>query len=253
MSTFDASQVRRVQQGVATGGQFATQPKTESPVELEAGPQPLAEGTRAAIRNPWDSNGSWLHGEVTHDVPGFPDKIGVRLPAADTVYVTDPADVLVDVDPWEYEGDDVDTLAQAFSWNAKDWESYHDGRGEREQEQAFEAGKSEATELEHPAGAGTVQTWVGDDGVPVFQIDTHATGRVRVNLNDAPVFDGDPEADSSASEKLEKIKELLGGYEPFTSSEDTLSVYDDEDAHRLHLETAAAKLDAIAEALRTLA
>ncbi|WP_156250935.1 hypothetical protein [Pseudactinotalea terrae] len=251
MTTFDESQVRRVQHGVSTGGQFATQPKAESGVELAAVPQPLAEGTQAAIRNPWDSNGSWLHGQVTYDVPGFPDKIGIRLPAADTVYVTDPADILADVDPWEYDGDDVDTLAQAFSWSAKDWESYHDSREAREQEQAFEAGKSEATELEHPAGAGTVQTWVGDDGVPVFQIDSNATGRIRVNLNDAPVWDGDPETDESASAKLEKIEELLAGYEPFTSSADRLSVFDDDDAHRAHLETAAAKLDALVKAMRS--
>lgn len=48
---------------------------------------------------------------------------------------------------------------------------------------------------EHPAGAGTVSMWTGEqDGVPVFQIDTASDGgRLRINVNDAPVWDADPE------------------------------------------------------------
>lgn len=45
-----------------------------------------------------------------------------------------------------------------------------------------------------------VAAWRGCDGVPVVQIDTDATvhtGRVRINLNDAPVWDGDPEGEPS--------------------------------------------------------
>jgi hypothetical protein len=50
-------------------------------------------------------------------------------------------------------------------------------------------------ELTHPSGAGRMSTYVGEaDGVPVFQIDTEASGRIRINLNDGtPVYDGDPE------------------------------------------------------------
>lgn len=33
------------------------------------------------------------------------------------------------------------------------------------------------------------------DGVTVVQIDTEVPGRVRINLNDADVWDGDPERD----------------------------------------------------------
>ena len=35
--------------------------------------------------------------------------------------------------------------------------------------------------------------WTGADGAVVFQIDTtEDTGHIRVNVNDAPVFDQDP-------------------------------------------------------------
>jgi hypothetical protein len=46
-------------------------------------------------------------------------------------------------------------------------------------------------------GAGFhVHVFTGDDGVPVVQIDTNEdTGRIRVNINDAPVWDGDPVTD----------------------------------------------------------
>lgn len=41
-----------------------------------------------------------------------------------------------------------------------------------------------------------VGVWTSDlDGVTVVQIDTGASGRLRINLNDADVWDGDPDAD----------------------------------------------------------
>lgn len=43
-----------------------------------------------------------------------------------------------------------------------------------------------------------VAAWRGTDGVPVVQIDTAGTpntGRLRINLNDAPVWDGDPDGE----------------------------------------------------------
>lgn len=39
-----------------------------------------------------------------------------------------------------------------------------------------------------------VRSWVGDDGAIVVQVDTSPTsGHVRVNLNDAVLFDADPD------------------------------------------------------------
>lgn len=71
--------------------------------------------------------------------------------------------------------------------------------------------------LAHPSGAGEVQTWMGEDGVPVFQIDTTGPGqRVRINLNDGPpIWDGNPEADQPATAALEEIDAILpeGGAE----------------------------------------
>lgn len=43
----------------------------------------------------------------------------------------------------------------------------------------------------------TVAAWVSDlDGTLVVQVDTEQAGRrIRINLNDAPVWDGNPETD----------------------------------------------------------
>lgn len=46
----------------------------------------------------------------------------------------------------------------------------------------------------HAAQLPAVTTFFGTDGVMVVQIDTGGTpGRVRVNLNEAPIYDADPE------------------------------------------------------------
>lgn len=45
-----------------------------------------------------------------------------------------------------------------------------------------------------------VASWRGTDGVPVIQIDTAGdpgTGRLRINLNDGTVWDGDPNGDQT--------------------------------------------------------
>lgn len=57
-----------------------------------------------------------------------------------------------------------------------------------------------ALEVELPNGGTiTIAAWVSDlDGVNVVQIDTSAgdpPNRIRINLNEAPVWDGDPDAD----------------------------------------------------------
>ncbi|WP_396908880.1 hypothetical protein [Mycolicibacterium sp.] len=43
-----------------------------------------------------------------------------------------------------------------------------------------------------------VQTWTSErDGTLVVQVDTHEdTGRIRINLNDGPIWDGDPDTDN---------------------------------------------------------
>lgn len=47
---------------------------------------------------------------------------------------------------------------------------------------------------EAPAGIESVTTFVSDDGVDAVQIDTHpGGGRLRINLNDGAIWDGDPE------------------------------------------------------------
>lgn len=43
-----------------------------------------------------------------------------------------------------------------------------------------------------------VNVWVGDDGTTVVQVDTvRETGRLRINLNDSPVWDGNPDTDEA--------------------------------------------------------
>lgn len=64
-----------------------------------------------------------------------------------------------------------------------------------------------------------IGVWVSDlDGVPVVQIDTtDALGRIRINLNEAPVFDRDPDAQQSTerwdvhdiADELEDVKTML--------------------------------------------
>lgn len=52
-------------------------------------------------------------------------------------------------------------------------------------------------EFELPGGV-EVAAWYGADGEMVVNVETQAgTGRVRVNLNEAVLFDGDPERDGA--------------------------------------------------------
>lgn len=46
-----------------------------------------------------------------------------------------------------------------------------------------------------------VQMWLGHDGVTVVQIDVPpGVGRVRVNLNEGAIWDGDPDTDEAPGE-----------------------------------------------------
>lgn len=52
-----------------------------------------------------------------------------------------------------------------------------------------------------------VNTWFGEDDTPVVQIDTHrGHGRLRINLNDGVVWDGDPETDERPGKNAELIE-----------------------------------------------
>lgn len=53
-----------------------------------------------------------------------------------------------------------------------------------------------------PGGEVLVSAYVSDvDGVPVIQVDTNpGSGRLRVNLNDGTLWDGDPDTDGPADE-----------------------------------------------------
>ena len=43
-----------------------------------------------------------------------------------------------------------------------------------------------------------VNVWVGHDGTTVVQVDTNSdTGRIRINLNDGILWDGNPDTDDS--------------------------------------------------------
>lgn len=49
-----------------------------------------------------------------------------------------------------------------------------------------------------------VRMWLNADGAPTVQVDTpDAAGRLRVNLNDSAVFDGDPAHEHVFTEKTE--------------------------------------------------
>ena len=52
-----------------------------------------------------------------------------------------------------------------------------------------------------------VDTWFGEDDVPVVQIDTpELHGRLRINLNDGVVWDGDPETDERPGKNAELVE-----------------------------------------------
>lgn len=58
-----------------------------------------------------------------------------------------------------------------------------------------------------------ISTYYGSDGVPVAEIDTGLIeGRLRINLNDAPIWDGDPETDERPGANLLEtdVREIRG-------------------------------------------
>lgn len=173
--------------GIPTGGQFATGARAESGTALHPSAVPdRHRGTCSVCNGP--------SGVIDDRVEHLDDE-GVPFPV-------DQSGHHPDVDPTTYTGLDVETVAQASGWGSTAWENFEDARVERDLADARLAGQQEGP-LIHPAGAGTVTCYVGeDDQVPVFQIDTsdgtQGGGRIRINLNDAPVYDGDPDVDHSA-------------------------------------------------------
>lgn len=64
---------------------------------------------------------------------------------------------------------------------------------------------------EHPGFE--ISTFYGSDNVPVVQIDSEGVeGRLRINLNDAPIWDGDPETDERPGANLLEtdVREIRG-------------------------------------------
>ncbi|WP_251153625.1 hypothetical protein [Cellulosimicrobium sp. Marseille-Q4280] len=234
----------RVPAGVTTGGQFSTSAKSEADVILARDAKlDLPDGHEVAFRNPLSAHPKWMHGVITRDAPLSLGQLGVTVGEGEqtNTYILDAGSILASIEPAEYDGDDADTMAEAFGWSSDDWGYYYDGRAERDQTGAYRNGLDDGLaqaaeartdtgdvlaildglnsrgeiehsdysalhdavsnlapadgELTHPSGAGRVTTYVGEaDGVPVFQIDTDAPGRIRINLNDGtPVYDGDPE------------------------------------------------------------
>lgn len=54
------------------------------------------------------------------------------------------------------------------------------------------------------------QIFLGHDGVTVVQVDTPTdVGRVRINLNDGPIFDGDPNNDEAPGAELAPKKGIV--------------------------------------------
>lgn len=124
-----------------TRGRFATKTTAEAdgglgalavPGEpLPAAPHPymVPSGTTVvAVRQ----DGQWVHGRVRDDEL---DRRGlVTLHSDGARIVCARHELVVDVDPAQYDGDDVDTLADVFGWAAKEWETYYDADEVREVE-----------------------------------------------------------------------------------------------------------------------
>ncbi len=178
--------------GVPVGGQFAATVRPENGTALHPSAVPdRHRGTCSVCNGP--------SGVIDDQVEHLDDD-GIPFPV-------DQSGHHPDVDPTTYTGLDVETVAQASGWGSTAWENFEDARVERDLADARLAGQQEGP-LIHSAGAGTVTCYVGeDDQVPVFQIDTsEGGGRVRINLNDAPVYDGDPDVDDSAYERASAIR-----------------------------------------------
>lgn len=223
----------RVPAGVTDGGQFSVGARAESGVMLDDAPRQLPEGAPIAIRNPLPEGPKWLHGVATYDAPLTSGAVGAKVDDGEggwATYVIPAVTVVPHVEPADYDGDDVDAYAEVFEWTPDDWGYYYDARAERDQTGSYKTGFAEGaasagrpSEVEHPAGVGRVQVWNGEDGVPVFQIDTDggSGGRLRINLNDAPVYNGDPERDDSAVHALGQAAASLreAAQSPGTDSE----------------------------------
>lgn len=49
-----------------------------------------------------------------------------------------------DIDPWTYDGGDVDAVAEACGWGGTAWERYEDARAQREVEDSYARGRADA-------------------------------------------------------------------------------------------------------------
>ena len=181
MSTFDPTQHPRTQAGVATGGRFTTAPRAEAAVSLEPGqhtPDCLTHAIGCAVQNIRDAK--------KDTDPSVRDwAAGADPVAVGRGYLEDGSATChcssTDMS-WATQWTDLGRLALDL----------HESR------RRTLPGLGVDPEL---AGEGItlpeVSMYRSDmDGTLVVQVDTDAAvGRIRVNLNDGPVWDGDPEAD----------------------------------------------------------
>ena len=122
--------------GLASGTTGVDRP--ESDVGLDDRPARLLDDTDpdiwprrldVAVRNHLEGGPRWLYGVADTDV-------GQAIVVLDdgTRRLVPASDVVVSVGPGEYDGDDVDTVADAFGWSPDDIGKYYDAREAREQQ-----------------------------------------------------------------------------------------------------------------------
>jgi len=188
MSTFDAAAHPRTSAGVTTGGQFTTKAKGESAVSLDspAGGLPLPDGTEVAFRNPLPQGPKWLHGVVSKDAAPFG-----HLPVA-------VGDATPDQTVYVLEPDtQVLPFVEPAEYDGDDADTYADAFG-----------------------------WSSDDWGYYYdgRAEREQSGAYSNGLDDGRASVAD--AERAATLRLDQVKELLAGFQPFEYGE-----YDDGDAH----------------------
>ena len=232
---------RRIQAGApqGAGGQFAPDRRAEPNLALDADPTPetdlaLTQSTREDAQESYRNAGTE---EERGELSDVIEELSLRVLALDMreQYPTASRVVLVDSDQGEFmhvagmldaHGERLDDPAN--EWGVADnytaaadlltgsnvWTKHAVEIGPRGGERQWAVSINDALAgvpnlKAQQTPAGELSTFIGDDGVPVVQLDTSDSGRVRINLNDAPVWDGDPESHASARSVVAGIESLL--------------------------------------------
>lgn len=240
MAPFDRNlNPARVQPGTPAGGQFVTDPRAESDVTLDAPPTPETDlaTTQAAREEAQEQYRNAGTEEERDELSGEIEELSLRVLALDmrNQYPDAGHVVLVDSDQGDFMhvAGVLDADGKRLDDPTRDWgveDNYTAAAdlmtgssvwgkhavevglrgGERQWAVDLNAALTPVPNLEvQQTPAGELSTFIGADGVAVVQLDTNGAGRVRINVNDAPVWDGDPEADTSAREVVTSIESLL--------------------------------------------